>query len=53
MVLQEGLVSLMLNKKSSEVEAGRAALLTTLSGILGSPANHLIPIVNLFKKNFI
>jgi hypothetical protein len=30
-------VSLMLKKKSSEVEAGRATLISSLSGLLGSP----------------
>jgi hypothetical protein len=35
--VQEGLVSLMLKKKSSEVEAGRATLISSLSGLLGSP----------------
>ncbi len=31
------MVSLMLKKKSSEVEAGRATLISSLSGLLGSP----------------
>jgi hypothetical protein len=35
--VQEGLVSLMVKKKSSEVEAGRATLISSLSGLLGSP----------------
>ncbi len=30
-------MSLMLKKKSSEVEAGRATLISSLSGLLGSP----------------
>ena len=34
---QEGLVSLMLGKKSSEVEAARATILSTMSALLGNP----------------
>ena len=34
---QEGLVSLMLGKKSSEMEAARATILSTMSALLGNP----------------